>query len=122
MSTEVQLNYMGARKAGASTESAKNSRHVRITGGGLRNHLLYIPLDFFPDDAVGGSNKQEIADELLTISFDGARTVRTDIDGEKRILRDRGAVGEFMTNASLQEGDLVLITRLGPYHYLVAKA
>lgn len=113
---------MNVRKADPQRKDTESSRLVKVTGGGLRNHLLYIPLDFFPDEVVGGSNKAEVADKLLTVTFEGGRTTKTDIDGEKRILRDRGAVGDFMANAGLQEGDLVLVTKVGPYHYQFAKA
>jgi hypothetical protein len=50
------------------------------------------------------------------------RTLDTDIDGSKRILRARGPVGEFLADAMIEDGDAVLITRTATYRYTIRKA
>jgi hypothetical protein len=35
---------------------------VKVTGGNVRNNHIYLPLDFFPADVVGGSNKAAFRD------------------------------------------------------------
>ncbi|CAL8981586.1 hypothetical protein RHODGE_RHODGE_02920 [Rhodoplanes serenus] len=98
------------------------SRTVRLTGGNIRNGHIYVPLDFFPGDTVGGSNKDEAAPRRLTVSFEPGQTVDTDIDSTKRILRTRAPVRDFFARAGLTEGDAVLIERTAPYSYRFSKA
>ncbi|MFM9859054.1 ASCH domain-containing protein [Pseudoxanthobacter sp. M-2] len=98
------------------------ARVIRITGGNVRNHHIYLPLDFFPEDAVGGSNKADRAPRTLTISFSPGRTVTTDIDRTKRILRERSAVADFLTRAEIMEGDEVIVERVELYRYQISKA
>ncbi|HUO11163.1 MAG TPA: hypothetical protein VMU37_00250, partial [Caulobacteraceae bacterium] len=97
-------------------------RDVVVTGGNLRNQHLYVPLDFFPDDAVGGTSKDEPAPRLVRVTFRPGVTVETDIPNGRRFLRERAAFGDFYARAGVQEGDVVRITRRRPYEYEIAKA
>lgn len=97
-------------------------RTVRLTGGNIRNGHIYVPLDFFPGDTVGGANKDGAAPRQLTVSFQPGQTVDTDIDGTKRILRTRAPVRDFIARAGLAEGDTVVIERVAPYSYRFLKA
>ena len=70
-----------------SASPASTNRDVTVTSGNLRNEHIYLPLDFFPADAIGGSNKSETASRTITVIFRPGGTIQTDIDGTKRILR-----------------------------------
>ena len=101
----------------ASPISAGTTRDVTITGGNLRSNHIYLPLDFFPADAIGGGNKSQVAARTITVTFHPGATVQTDIDRTKRILRARTQVGDVLTRSSVGEGDGVRITCTGPYAY-----
>lgn len=92
-------------------------RTVTVTGGNIRNNHLYMPLDFFPQDAIGGSNKSELAKRMISVTFIPGTTVESDIDRTKRILRSRGAVADFFARAGVQEGDSISIISTAPYQY-----
>jgi hypothetical protein len=112
-------------KAAPPSATPKHSvdvRHVIVTGGNLRNGHLYVPLDFFPPDTIGGGNKATSAARTILVTFAPGRTAHTDIAGDKRILRDRASTGDFFASAGVQEGDVVRISRTGPYEYEIAKA
>lgn len=99
-----------------------DTRKVIVTGGNIRNNHIYLPLDFFPDDAIGGSNKAAVAPRSISVTFRPGVTVETDIDRSKRILRTRGPVGDFLARAGVNDGDTVLITRHSLYAYTISKA
>jgi hypothetical protein len=99
-----------------------NARIVIVTGGNLRNNHIYLPLDFFPPDAIGGKSKAEAAPRTISITFRPGTTIDSDIDRSKRILRARSEVGEFLARARIAEGDSVRIVRTGPYAYEFSKA
>jgi len=90
-------------------------RDVIVTGGNLRNNHIYLPLEFFPADAIGGSNKRKAAPRTITVTFRPGATVETDIDRTKRILRARTQVGDFLFRNRVREGDAIRITRTSPY-------
>jgi hypothetical protein len=94
---------------------------VRVTGGNVRNNHLYLPLDFFPPDAIGGRNKSELAPRTISVTFVPGQTVETDIDRTKRILRARGPVADFFLRAEVREDDTVRITTTGPYRLEITK-
>lgn len=104
------------RRAPSSTSPASpvdsdDARRIFLTGGNLRNNHIYLPLDFFPADAIGGSSKATEARRKITVTFDLGATIETDIDGTKRILRTRGAVGDFLARAGAEPGAVVVISR-----------
>lgn len=96
-------------------------RILTVTGGNIRNKHIYLPLDFFPQDVIGGSSRLETAVHPIVVSFSPGETVETDIDRTKRILRARGAVGDFFERAGVREGDSIRLTNTGPYRYEISK-
>lgn len=102
--------------------SAGTTREISVTGGNIRNGHLYLPLDFFPDDVIGGSNKASVAPREITAVFQPGMTVQTDIDRTKRILRDRSAIPDFFVRASVSEGDTVRVTRTASHTFNFEKA
>jgi hypothetical protein len=96
-------------------------RVITVTGGNIRNNHFYLPLDFFPPDAIGGSNRSEVAARTISVTFCSGDTVQTDIDRTKRILRARGAVGDFFERAGVCEGDSIRLTNTSPYCYEISK-
>ncbi|MEZ2144782.1 ASCH domain-containing protein [Bradyrhizobium sp. DN5] len=112
----------GAEKGLPLHEPASvTSRLVRVTGGNVRNKHIYLPLDFFPADAIGGSNKTDLASRTISVTFNPGSTVETDIDRTKRILRARGPVGDFFTRAGVKEGDSIHLSNTAPYRYEITK-
>ena len=96
-------------------------RILTVTGGNIRNNHIYLPLDFFPESAIGGSNKTQTAARTISVTFRPGQTIETDIDRTKRILRARSAVAEFFAVAGVQEGDLVSLTKTGHFSYEISK-
>jgi hypothetical protein len=110
-----------------------NAAIVPITNGNIAHNHIYLRtvLDFFPEGAIGGSDKSQPASELLTVTYwpGPAAPSRTDIAGanrasaEKRsthyFFRDRKAVGEFFARSEAKEDDEVVIERTGPFSYSV---
>jgi hypothetical protein len=96
-------------------------RILTVTGGNIRNSHFYLPLDFFPHDAIGGSNRSETAARTISVTFSTGEMVETDIDRTKRILRARSAVGDFFERAGVCEGDSLRLTNTGAYCYEISK-
>jgi hypothetical protein len=94
---------------------------IELTGGNVRNHHINLRGAFglFPDDSLGGSNKQTQA-RPLKVWF-GVENAETDIDETKAIFRERGAVRRFFESEKLTEGDLVVIERLAEREYRVSQ-
>jgi hypothetical protein len=118
VSTAAESSAIGITAVASASEEAE-SRAITVTGGNLRNNHLYLPLDFFPADAIGGRNRAEAALRTITVTFSPGQTVECDIDGTKRILRTRGPVGDFFARAGVRDGDVVRVVRTGPYAYRV---
>jgi hypothetical protein len=104
----------------ALASSGRDRRIVEITAGAIKNRYISVPLDFFPDGAVGGSGEEQHG-RLLTVTFLPGTTVETDIVKSKKMFRRRAAVGNFFAEAEIVEGDSVTITRCGADSYLVEK-
>jgi hypothetical protein len=95
---------------------------IEVTGGNVRNHHINLRGTFglFPDDALGGNNKNSAAAEIeLRI---GKIVVQTDIDETKAIFRERSAIRQFFEEENVVEGDLVLIERVGARAFEISKA
>jgi hypothetical protein len=98
---------------------------IRLTQGNLNHHHVYLArhLGFFPDDAIGGANKQAGQGTLLKLYFDGlpGPPAETDIVPDHKIfrLRDRHWQ-EFFELHGLRAGDKVAIARTSPYEYRIA--
>lgn len=96
-------------------------RRVTVTGGNIRNNHVYMPLDFFPQEAIGGNNKFDPAARTISVTFRPGQTIETDIDRKKRILRARSAVGEFFAVAGVTEGDVLCLRRTSAFCYEISK-
>ncbi|MET3842047.1 ASCH domain-containing protein [Bradyrhizobium sp. OAE829] len=96
-------------------------RKVTVTGGNIRNNHIYLPLDFFPQEVIGGNNKFESAARTISVTFRPGQAIETDIDRTKRILRARSAVGEFFAAADVVEGDVVCILKTSHFCYEISK-
>lgn len=118
VSTAADSPAIGITAVAPTSEGAESCA-ITVTGGNLRNNHLYLPLDFFPADAIGGRNRAEAAPRAITVTFSPGQNVECDIDGTKRILRTRGPVGDFFSRAGVCEGDVVRVVRTGPYAYRV---
>jgi hypothetical protein len=105
----------------AVSDQHEDRRVIEVTGGNIRNHHFYLPLEFFPADTIGGSNQQSAAPRRLTVRFEPGQTVSIDIDGTKRILRARGVVRDFFERAGGVEGDKLVIGRESTYGFRVSK-
>ena len=122
MSVHRAVKTHAARTSEAQAKRTGTTREVTVTGGNLRNRHLYLPLDFFPQDAIGGGNKGSAGAREITVAFHPGATVRTDIDRTKRILRDRSAISDFFVRASISEGDRILITRTASHTFHFERA
>jgi len=111
----------GLMKTRSNSTLPGSVRILTVTGGNIRNKHIYLPLDFFPQDAIGGSSRLEMAVHTIAVSFIPGETVETDIDRTKRILRARGAIGDFFERAGVREGDSIRLTNTGPYCYEISK-
>lgn len=92
-----------------------------LSGGNIRNNHIKLAsfLHAFPQDVIGGSNKQEAAPRQLEIDWGGPSTVMSDIDGSKSIFRARGWVRRFFAASGAREGDTVIIAEIGAYRIRV---
>lgn len=108
--------------------NGRRRRLIEVTAGNLRNSHIYITglHDFFPDDALGGSDKND-AGRPVAIELDGlARTVRTDIPRDsktgrpRRQFRARGWAREFFSYHGVMPGDLLSLERMGKRNYRLA--
>ena len=87
---------------------------ITLTQGNINNSHFYIPrqTELFPKEAWGGKNKSE-AGVSVEWDIDGLDySVHSDIDGTKRILRNRGAVKDFFKLHGLKTGDEIKISKI----------
>ncbi|MCW7552916.1 hypothetical protein NX722_09725 [Endozoicomonas gorgoniicola] len=98
-------------------------RSIVVTQGNINNNHLYLRnvLPMFPSGCIGGSNRKEQASQLITLYLQGADTVQCDIDGKKKIFRDRKAIRQFLGNNDIAALDEVLIRKIGLYEYQISK-
>lgn len=94
---------------------------VTITEGNIANNHIYLRsfFDRFPADAVGGSNKANVARRELTINWGGPEPVVTDLDGSKKFFRARGWIGAFYKLNRAKAADRVVVEQTAPYRYEV---
>ena len=96
---------------------------VTLTQGNLNNNHIYLSghLNFFPEDAIGATNKQGKRGKQLKLRFDGLSDVAlTDIVPDHKIFRLRGkSWQEFFKRHGLHAGDKVAVERLSAYEYRV---
>jgi hypothetical protein len=70
---------------------------------------------------LGGCNRAHAAPQSIQILW-GSEAVETDIDRSKHIFRKRGWVGRFFDANRIQAGERIVLERLGPYLYRLARA
>lgn len=92
---------------------------VEITQANIDNSHIYLRglFDQFPADAIGGSNKASIAPRQVSVDYGGGAPVMTDLDGSKKIFRNRSLAREFFVLHSARAGDFAVLERLAPYQY-----
>jgi hypothetical protein len=93
-----------------------------LTEGNLRNSHIYLRGFFarFPSDAIGGSNRGEAAPRTISVDWDRASPVETDLDGEKMFFRSRSIAKRFFADTGAEPGDRVVVTETAPYCYSLA--
>lgn len=103
-------------------------RLIEVTAGNLRNSHIYITgmHDFFPSDAIGGSNKNNPG-KPVAIELDGiGSTVRTDIPRDRktgrprREFRARSWARAFFAHHGVMAGDVLSLERTGKRNYRLA--
>ncbi|GAA4531761.1 hypothetical protein GCM10023174_23670 [Chelativorans composti] len=94
---------------------------TELSQGNLNNNHFYLGkfFDRFPKDAVGGSNKAAKAPREVSVSWEGGPVIHTDLDGTKKMFRQRGWVGTFLRLHNARAGDFVVVEAEGPYRYRV---
>ena len=92
-------------KAGVWTE---------ISQGNVSHDHIYLRkvIDYFPADAIGGSNAADASAHPIKVVFSNGCSAVTDIDGDKLFLRCRSEVRKFFEDQKAKPGDLVIITKL----------
>lgn len=94
---------------------------IELTQGNLDYSHMYLSgvIDFFPEDAIGGTNNCDLAPRLLEVHCGTASPVRTDIADDKKIFRRRAWVKAFFLAHNLAAGDRVIIERMDSDRYHV---
>ena len=92
---------------------------VEITHGNINNSHIYLRafFDHFPADAIGGSNKASVAPRQVAVDYGGGAPVMTDLDGSKKIFRDRSLAHSFFERHAARPGDFAVVEQLAPHHY-----
>lgn len=106
-------------------ESISSSRLLgfsELTQGNIKNNHFYLREVWaaFPEDCIGGSNAASAALKPVTVKWEGAPAVITDLDGKKKLFRKRGWVSDFFERNDARAGDKVKISVIGPYEYEVS--
>jgi hypothetical protein len=96
---------------------------IKMTGGNMRNSHIYLnDVGFLlPDSVIGGANEIDKAREELTVEFVPGSTIKSDIAGDKMILRKRQPVREFFELADVIEGDRIVFEQLAPMNFRISK-
>ena len=95
---------------------------IVVTQGNINNGHFYIPRDssIFPQDSWGGGNKDDLG-ICFNFSFHGIdKSIDTDIDGKKRIVRfARGLLRQFYIANDINSGDFIRIKKLNDFSFKV---
>jgi ASCH domain len=105
---------------------------ITLTDGNITNGHFYLRsiLEFFPEDAIGGSDRSQTAKATLTLDYHpGQKDVRTDITGPNRLtrekrsshcfFRERTPTKDFFKRSGAAAGDSVVIERLASHHFSI---
>lgn len=92
---------------------------VLITQGNIDHSHIYLRgfFDGFPADAIGGGNRATAAPRQVSVDTGGESPVFTDLDGSKKIFRDRSLAREFFGRHTAKAGDFAIVERIAPYQY-----
>ena len=90
---------------------------ITLTKGSVKNTYLSTSLlnNMLHADVIGGRNQTRVAAKQLSVDYGGGLISQTDVDGTKKILRDRKSVSAFMKRHRMQAGNQICITQTGPY-------
>jgi DNA polymerase III epsilon subunit-like protein len=92
-----------------------------LTQGNLNNHHFYLRefISAFPEEVIGGGNRSSAASRTISVSWGKEIPISTDIDGSKKIFRNRAWVRTFFERNAARPGDTVEVIESGPYFYHV---
>ena len=106
---------------------------VTLTDGNITNGHFYLKsiLEFFPEDAIGGSDRSQAAKAKLTLAYSpGQKDVRTDITGPNQLsretrsshcfFRERTPIKDFFKRSGAAAGDSVVIERLATHQFSIS--
>ncbi|OQB74402.1 MAG: hypothetical protein BWX92_03032 [Deltaproteobacteria bacterium ADurb.Bin135] len=98
-----------------------NTIEIAITQGNIDNYHLSVRgyKQFFPHEVFGGSNKRQEGATISLHVLGIPEVIKTDIAGDKGILRGRAWCKKFYSIHSLQEGDIVVIDKHDDFNYSV---
>ena len=93
-----------------------------LTQGNINNSHFYLRdlISAFPAEIIGGGNRTSRASRTVSITWGGSAPVSTDIDGKKKIFRERSWVKSFFERNAARPGDAVEVIESAPYCYQVA--
>jgi len=102
----------------------RSAASLKLTGGNIRNnHFYVVGLEVItPPNTIGGPNSATRAANTITVTFVPGQTIETDIAGDKMILRNRSAVGDFFDRIAAKEGDRIVVEHDGGSSWRVFKA
>ncbi|TGU93186.1 hypothetical protein EN794_032515 [Mesorhizobium sp. M00.F.Ca.ET.151.01.1.1] len=98
----------------SSTRPVPAGHAITLTDGAIRNGNLSLNSmrHLIPVGGVGGTNKGDLGRPFI-VRFDPGSEHETDVAGDKMLLRCRGAVRHFFSQAGAQEGDIVRVDTQG---------
>ena len=113
-------------EAGTLPEERSDRIVITLTPGSLTQGYILLTghLSFFPEDAIGGANRQFDEGKQLTLRFEGFpdEPIETDIDGAKYIFRRGGLpIRRFFDRHGLQAGDQIVIVKRSKYNYDIVR-
>jgi hypothetical protein len=124
----VEMSNKESQEPGVTEKTAVNSACgnrellITLTQGNINNNHFYIPRNtkLFAESVWGGKNKQELGSQVEW-HFKGLDyAVNSDIDGSKRILRNRSAVKAFYKLHKASAGEELRIRRSDVGNYSVS--
>lgn len=94
-------------------------RVVTITEGAISHNYFSVGsiLNFFPNDAIGGANRNKSAERKVKIYWGAGNPVRSDIAGDKNFFRERSWAKDFYDAHKISGGDEVVVERVSRYEY-----
>ncbi len=117
----VQYVRKHTNQSTVKQEQGKMTATIKLTGGNIRNSHVYLTkvMSMFPDRFIGGSNKSQIAKEMLKLDVGNGKVFETDIAGDKKIFRSREALKAFFENFDVVEGDELSLSTSGNGLYVL---